>query len=106
MGFFGVFWRFTGIRLNGHLFCLSLTNFVTFLVTSNSVSCLMQGVKNKQIIRSTEQEETDFHLLGLALICGDAWVEKWNSTSKYVLQRFLRPNVCISRSDLFFAFHS
>ena len=52
------------------------------------------GCKNiNKIHGSLTKEESGFYLLGLALICGDAWVEKWNSTSKYVLQRFLRPNV-------------
>ena len=46
---------------------------------------------------SLTKVECDFYLLDLSLICGDALVERWNSTSKYVLQRFLRPNVCISR---------
>ena len=58
------------------------------------------GCKNiNKLYGSLTKEECDFHLLDLSLICGDAWVERWNSTwnSKYVLQRFLRPNVCISR---------
>ena len=56
------------------------------------------GCKNiNKLYGSLTKEESNFHLLGLALICDDAWVEKWNSTSKYFLQKFLRPNVCKSR---------
>ena len=47
----------------------------------------------KNIIKLYGLLTKDFHLLDLALICGDAWVEKLNSTSKHVLQRFLRQNV-------------
>ena len=41
------------------------------------------GCKNiNKLYDSLTKEESDFHLLDLALICGDAWGEKWNSTSK------------------------
>ena len=57
------------------------------------------GCKNiNKLYGALSKEEPDFRLLGLALICGDAWVEKWNSTSKYVLQRFLRLYVCQGKS--------
>ena len=78
------------------------TKWPPFLIQSDELCHLFRHVKQfatpyagckniNKLYGSLTKEDCDFRLLDLSLICGDVWVERWNSTSKYVLQMFLRP---------------